>query len=98
MHSTHGLMRLCDPARQRTAEDSTQRFCGALAVGEPMTRLMSRQALRLAQVGIVASCVWVFAGELDGAALTEIVGVPALLAAWAAAFALIDRWVMKCNH
>jgi hypothetical protein len=58
----------------------------------------SRTYASRAQVGVVALCAWVFAGMLDGAASTEIVGVPVLLAAWAAALALIDRWVTKVRH
>jgi hypothetical protein len=70
----------------------------APAAGDQMIRLMSRHAVAFAQVGVVALCAWVFAGMLDDAASTEIVGVPVLLAAWAAALALIDRWVTKVRH
>jgi hypothetical protein len=31
---------------------------------------------------------------LDGAGLAEAIGVPVLMAAWAAAVVLIDRWVV----
>jgi hypothetical protein len=32
---------------------------------------------------------------LDGAGLAEAAGVPVLMAAWAAAVLLIDRWVVR---
>jgi hypothetical protein len=35
---------------------------------------------------------------VDGASPTEIIGIPTLLTGWAAAFALIDRWVIKRDH
>jgi hypothetical protein len=76
---------------------SQKGFSGASSAGDQMIRFMSRHALSFAQVGVAALCAWVFAGMLDGATPTEIVGIPVLLTAWAAAFAWIDRWVMRRN-
>jgi hypothetical protein len=71
---------------------------GTSSAGDHMTRFASRPAIAFAQVGAVALCAWVFAGMLDGASPTGIIGIPMLLTGWAAAFALIDRWVIKRNH
>jgi hypothetical protein len=44
--------------------------------------------------GLLALLAWAVAGTLDGATLTEVLGVPMLAAAWMSACVLIDRWVV----
>jgi hypothetical protein len=100
MRNAGGAYTLCvqviTPANE-PPKSSRKGFSGASSAGDQMIRFMRRHALAVAQVGVIVVCAWVFAGMLDAAAPTEIVGIPVLLTAWAAAFALIDRWVMRRN-
>ncbi len=63
---------------------------GRELVGDQMIRFPSPA---LAWACAAALCGWLFAGMLDGAGPAEVFGVPMLLALWALALALIDRWV-----
>jgi hypothetical protein len=45
-------------------------------------------------IGLLALLLLAIGPALDGAGLAEAAGVPALMAAWAAAVVLIDRWVV----
>jgi hypothetical protein len=45
--------------------------------------------------GLLALLLLAIGPALDGAGLAEAAAVPALMAAWAAAVVLIDRWVVR---
>jgi hypothetical protein len=45
--------------------------------------------------GLLALVLLAIGPALDGAGLAEAAGVPVLMAAWAAAVVLIDRWVVR---
>jgi hypothetical protein len=45
--------------------------------------------------GLLALLLLAIGPALDGAGLAEPAGVPVLMAAWAAAVVLIDRWVVR---
>jgi hypothetical protein len=46
-------------------------------------------------VGLLGMILLAIGVALDGGALAEAAAVPALMAVWAAAVVLIDRWVVK---
>jgi hypothetical protein len=45
--------------------------------------------------GLLALIILAIGPALDGAGLANAVTVPALMAVWAGAVALIDRWVVR---
>ena len=47
------------------------------------------------RAGFVVLLLWTAGGLLDGATLGELVGVPALVAAWMSAVVLIDLLIMR---
>jgi hypothetical protein len=49
----------------------------------------------LCGMGLLAMLILALGPALDGAGLGEAVAVPALVAVWAGAVVLIDRWVMS---
>jgi hypothetical protein len=60
---------------------------------QKLIRFPSIRSPALAWASVTALCGWLFAGMLDGAGPAEVFGVPMLLALWALALFLIDRWV-----
>jgi hypothetical protein len=65
---------------------------GAIHVVGPMDDFPS--PIFLSAAGLLAMLVLAIGPAMDGAGLAEAVAVPVLMAAWAAAVVLIDRWVV----
>jgi hypothetical protein len=79
----------------RPSPSGRRSYFGVGAIERPiaMNDFPSRAFIGVA--GLLALLLLAIGPALDGAGLAEAAGVPALMAAWAAAVVLIDRWVVR---
>jgi hypothetical protein len=58
-----------------------------------VTNLPNLTSGTLWRAGILASIAWAIGGALDGGTPSELIAVPAIVAAWISVVVVLDRWV-----